>query len=77
MLKRIHVNKHHIAANKKDGGDRPIYTVKTHRSNVKGSHVHVDGPLEFIDGQDKPLNCGAVAWGETRAPVYVDGELVG
>jgi hypothetical protein len=76
MLKRIHVNRHHIAANKKDGGNRPIYTVKTHQRNYKGHSVRVDGALDFVDGQAKPLNCGAVAWGETRAPVYVDDELI-
>lgn len=76
MLKRIHVNKHHIAANRKDGGNRPIYTVKTYRSNHYGRNVHVDGPLTFVDGQDTPLSCGAVAWAETRATVIIDDQEV-
>lgn len=77
MLKRIHVNKHHIAANRSDGDWRPIYTVKTSRSNTYGHRVEVHGPATFVDGQAKPLSCGAVAWCETRSPVTVIDERDG
>lgn len=74
MLKRIHVNKHHIAANRKDGGNRPIYTVKTYEGNYYGHEVRVCGESTLVNGQDNPLSCGAVAWAETHARVVAFDE---
>ena len=68
----IHVNRHHIAANRKDGGARPVFTVKDYKQNRKGNRVSFDGPCEFVYSPDKPLKCGAVAWIETQAPVTVE-----
>lgn len=69
MLKRIHVNRHHIAANRKDGGDRPCFTVKTYKTNDYAHRVEIHGPCEMVYNPDNPLNCGAVAWMETKAEV--------
>lgn len=69
MLKRIHVNRHHIAANRKDDGGRPIYTIKTYKGTYTARSVYVEGELNFVDGQHKPLSCGAVAWGQTDSRV--------
>ncbi len=64
MKTRIHVNQHHIRDNAKDGGDRPVLTVKDYKQNRKCNEV------EFTSGRvvyspDKPLSCGAKVWIET------------
>lgn len=75
-LKRVHVNQHAIKANRQDGGDRPVVTCKTSRSNHYAHRTRIDGPSELVYQPDKPLSCGAVLWIETRAPVVLDGEEV-
>lgn len=69
----IHVNRHHIAANAKDGGDRPVYTIK---NRGKTTYAHAweirGGTVRGIDPRvTKPLSCGARAWIEV-----LDGEVV-
>ena len=71
MKKRIHVNQHHIKANAKDGGRRPVFTVKSYNSNRTGNQVVIHGPSRLIYQPDKPLGCGARAWIETTAEVDV------
>jgi len=71
MLKRIHINQHHIRANRKDGGDRPVITVKTYRSNDYGHRVEINGPSQVVYSPEKPLSCGATVWVETRADVEI------
>ena len=67
MIKRIHVNQHHIRANAKDGGDRPVLTVKTYKSNDYCNRVKfVSG--EVVHSPNKPLSCGARVWIETHEP---------
>ncbi len=70
MKTRIHVNQHHIRANSKDGGDRPVLTVKDYKENRKCNEV------EFTAGRvvyspDKPLSCGAKVWIETEQQVKI------
>jgi hypothetical protein len=78
MIKRIHVNQHHIKANKKNGNqDLPVFTVKTSKGNFKGHTVIVDGPSEVVYRPNSPLNCGAVAWIFTKSPVQVELEKDG
>jgi len=67
----IHVNRHHIAANKKDGGVRKVFTAKDYKQNRKGNSVWVDGKASFVYRPGHPLPCGAVAWVETWAKVHV------
>lgn len=69
-LKRIHVNGHNLRANKKDGGSRPVFTVKDYKSNRVGNSVSILGPSKLVF-RHKPLNSGAVAWIETYADVRV------
>ena len=71
MKKRIHINMHHIRANKKDGGDRPVITVKTYKSNEYGHSVEICGPSRVIYQPDKPLSCGARVWIETNSEVVI------
>ena len=72
MLKRIHVNRHNVAYNKKHGTDRPVFTVKTYKSNTKTNSVAIVGRVNLVYQPDKPLPCGAVAWMETEGDVIVD-----
>ena len=72
MKKRIHVNQHHIRANRKDGTkDRPVLTVKTYKSNTYGHEVLIWGRSHVRYCPDKPLSCGAIAWIETDCAVTV------
>lgn len=75
-LKRIHVNRHNIAANRKDGGNRTVFTVKTYKQNHKAHEVCIEGVSRLVYSPDKPLACGAVAWIETRGDVLVDGKPI-
>lgn len=70
-LTRIHVNRHHIALNKKDGLNRPVFTVKDYKSNRRGDNVIIYGRSEMRYSPDDPLACGATAWMETSAVVDV------
>lgn len=69
MKTRIHVNMHLIRANKKDGGKRPVLTVKTYKENVKCNEVMIFGTSKVVYNPDKPLSCGARVWIETEAVV--------
>ena len=72
MIKRIHVNRHNIAYNKKHGTHRPVFTVKTYKSNTKTDYVECLDRVKLVYQPDKPLPCGAVAWMETKGRVYVE-----
>ena len=69
MKTRIHVNQHHIKANAKDGGNRPVLTVKDYKQNRTCDRVVIHGPSELVYSPDKPLSCGARVWIETEAEV--------
>ena len=71
MKTRIHVNKHNIAANRKNGTNLPVFTVKDYKQNRKGNSVEVKGTMKFVYSPHNPLNCGAVAWVETEGEVIV------
>lgn len=71
MKTRIHVNQHAIRANGKDGGTRPVLTVKTYKDNIKCNEITWDGPSRLVYSPDKPLSCGAKVWIETNSPVEV------
>jgi len=66
----VHVNQHHIRANAKDGGNRPVLTVKTYKSNIKCNRVRFNGG-EVVYSPDKPLSCGARVWIESTEPVEI------
>lgn len=70
VIKRIHVNQHHHRANRKDGGSRPVFTVKTTNGNYYGQSVKISGPCEFVNSV-KPLSCGAHIWCSTTSEVEV------
>lgn len=59
--KYIHVNQHVIKANKKNGTNDPVITIKEGRKNTYCHKVRINGPSEVIySGNDKTLlPCGA------------------
>jgi len=70
----IHVNRAHIAKNAKDGGNRPVYTIKTGGKIRYARQVEIRGPSTMVyDGRQ--LSCGARAWVETDAPLVLVDEM--
>lgn len=72
----IHVNQHHIKANRRnDAGEAvPVLTVKTYKSNVYADSVIIlDASgvecARIVYRPDKPLSCGAHVWIETQNDV--------
>lgn len=70
----IHVNRQHLAMNAKDGGNRPVYTVKSGAITRYSREVVIHGPSRLVyDGSQ--LRCGARAWIETEAEVELIDEM--
>jgi len=72
----IHVNRHHIAANKKDGGNRPVYTIKPYKYGkpVYCREVSWQGASRAVyDGSS--LSCGARAWVEVWSDLELTDEM--
>jgi hypothetical protein len=70
----IHVNRQHIAQNAKDGGNRPVYTVKRGGQTRYAREVEIHGPSKLVyDGTQ--LKCGARAWIETESEVALVDEM--
>lgn len=68
-IKRIHVDRHVMAANRRTGrSDAPV-TVQTSDRPYKAHEVRILGPSRFVHSPHKPLSCGARVWVETRAEV--------
>ena len=70
-IKRIHVNQLNMRANRKDNGNRPVFSVRTSRGTFYGKNVKLHGPAEFIDSTYKPLSCGARIWCATKSAVTI------
>lgn len=70
----IHVNRQHIAMNAKDGGNRPVYTIKTGSKTRYAREVHIDGPSRMVYN-GKQLKCGARAWIETDSDISLIDEM--
>jgi len=71
----IHVNRQHIAMNAKDGGNRPVYTVKLPDGSVRyGREVFLSGPSRMVYN-GKQLSCGARAWVQTHHEVVIIDEM--
>jgi hypothetical protein len=72
--KIIHVNRQHIAMNAKDGGNRPVYTIKDGSKTRYARGVTWDGPTTLVE-QGRQLSCGARAWIETEAELTLIDEM--
>ena len=84
MKKKIHINQHKIRANKKNGTNEAVITIKEGRTNTYRHEVKVLGECTIkYGGNDKPiLPCGARVVIETIADYeiikpdnYVEAEL--
>lgn len=73
MTAIIHVNRQHIAMNAKDGGDRPVYTVKRDGETRYAREVLINGPSRLVY-KGTQLRCGARAWIETDAELTLVDE---
>lgn len=69
MKKKIHINQHNIKANKKNGTDLPVITIKTSRDNTYAHEIAIQGPSTVVYRPDKPLSCGARVWVETYSKI--------
>ena len=69
----IHVNMHKIRANKKNGTNEPVITVKKGNTNQYGHGVEIHGPSTVLyGGNDKPLlSCGARVVIKTMSEVTI------
>ena len=69
----IHVNQHKIRANKKNGTDEPVITIKKGSSNTYCHEVKIHGPSRVVyGGNDQPLlSCGARVVIETESSVDI------
>jgi hypothetical protein len=70
-LKRIHVNKHVIAANAKHGRNDPAITIQTSEGPFTCRRVAWDGHSVMVHDAEHPLSCGAKVWIETHAKLTV------
>ena len=71
--KYIHVNQHKIRANKKNGTNEPVITIKEGRTNTYCHEVKILGPSTVVyGGNDKPiLSCGARVVISTESDVEI------
>jgi hypothetical protein len=67
----IHVNQHVIKANRKNGTNDPVLTVKTYKQNIYAHEVDIKGDSKICYSEDKPLSCGAHVWIETYNEVKI------
>jgi hypothetical protein len=67
----VHVNQHVIKANRKNGENNPVLTVKTYKENIYAHEVSIEGPSKVVYRPDNPLSCGAHVWIETTGDVRV------
>jgi hypothetical protein len=67
----VHVNQHVIKANRKEGKNDPVLTVKTYKDNLYAREVLLKAGSRIIYSPDKPLSCGAHVWIETQGEVEV------
>lgn len=67
----IHVNQHVIKANRKNGVNDPVLTVKTYKENRYAHEVEIEGPSKIVYSPNNPLSCGAHVWMETQGEVII------
>lgn len=70
-IKRIHVNQHIIKANKKNGANDPVLTIKTTSDNIKANHIMIGENVRLCYAPESPLACGATIWIETTEEIQI------
>jgi len=75
MTKYIHVNRQFISMNAKDGGKRPVYTVKFSKGGKPKYARSVDilGPCTLVADEEQ-IKCGARVWVETESEIILHDE---
>ncbi len=73
-MKVVHVNRQHIAMNAKDGGNRPVYTIKNGKQTRYAREVIINGPSRMVYNGSQ-LSCGARAWLETDSDIILVDEM--
>ena len=76
-IKRIHVNRHTLARNKKFGENAPAVGVEQSGRTKRYGHrvqIMVNGEVvaSVIHSEERPMHCGARCWIETQAEVRVE-----
>jgi hypothetical protein len=71
LIKRIHVDRHVLARNKKHNENERAITVQTSKGPLKGHRVIIYGTSDVIQNEEQPLSCGARVWVETKSEVEV------
>ena len=66
---RVYINRHVVAANRKNGVSDPPITVVRGRVRERGHSVDLSGRVRVVYRPDKPLSCGATVWIEADAAV--------
>ena len=71
----VHVNKHIIRANDKNGmHDPPITVRRGHGKVIHRCHeIEFHGVSEMVYRPDKPMPCGAQLWAETHYAILCKG----
>jgi hypothetical protein len=72
--KIIHINRQHLAMNAKDGGNRPVITMKDNGKTRYAREVIIHGPSRMIYN-GSTLSCGARTWLTTAAEVELIDEM--
>lgn len=67
-IKRIHVDRQILVRNRKNGENKPAWTIQTSKGPIKARALVVRGPSLFVQ-VSKPLSCGARMYIETYAEV--------
>lgn len=71
----LHVNRQFIAMNTKDGGNRPVYTIKVAGGGTRyATEVSWNGPSRAVYN-GKQLSCGARAWIEIEGELTLHNEM--
>lgn len=70
-IKRIHVNKHVISANAKNGTNDPAITVQTSQGSFTARRIEWSGRSVIVHDAEHPLSCGAKVWIETMEAIYL------
>lgn len=76
MITRIHVNQQILRRNHKTGERKAVITAKNSKTNRYANRMAImdsKGKIvaEIIYSPDKPLNCGARCWIETKNKVKI------
>jgi len=70
-IKRIHVNQHIIKANRNNGSNDAVLTIKTTSDNIKANHIMIGDNVRLCYAPESPLACGATIWIETTEEINI------